>query len=384
MNASVVLRNRAALRFWTRVHLRATSGAQVVPPVTRREPGLSTVTVIVPCYNYARYLPACVTSVLTQQGVVVDVVVVDDASTDGTADLVEELAALDPRVRLVARPTNGGPVAAFNEGLRHVSGTYVVRLDADDLLTQGALARATDLMDEVSSVGLVYGRPRHFTGVVPVVRPRQARSWSIWPGAEWLAWRCRLGVNCITSPEVVMRTSVVQRLGGQHEELQHAHDMEMWMRVAGEADIARVNGVDQALHRDHELSRSTTLMAGALVDLRERRRAFELLLASDVFTAEVAARLGDSARRALAREALTRACRVYEQGRAREEPTDDLVRFAKETWPGATSLRVWSALVRRRTAGRQAGRRAARFFAPSGARKLCELVALRRWHRLGV
>ena len=208
-----------------------------------------TVTVVIPCFNYGRFLPDAVTSALSQDGVEVDVVVVDDRSTDDSLAVARALAVEHPAVRVLAHDTNQGPVATFNDGLEFVSGEFLVRLDADDLLTPGSLARAAALARCYPSVGLVYGHPRHFTSEPPAPRLR-VRSWTVWPGRHWLADRCRTGLNVITSPEVLMRTSVVQRVGGQ-QPLMHTHDMEMWLRISAFADVARVNGPDQAWHRDH-------------------------------------------------------------------------------------------------------------------------------------
>ena len=76
----------------------------------------------------------------------------------------------------------------------------------------------------------------------------RVRSWTVWPGRQWLADRCRSGLNVITSPEVVVRTSVIRRVGGQ-QPLAHTHDMEMWMRISAFSDVGRVDGPDQAWHR---------------------------------------------------------------------------------------------------------------------------------------
>jgi glycosyltransferase involved in cell wall biosynthesis len=103
--------------------------------VSQRPVRPPTVTVVVPCYNYARFLPAAVDSALAQDGVQVKVLIVDDASTDGSAEVARSLAGRDGRVRLIARPRNGGPVASFNDGLAAADGEYLIRLDADDLLT---------------------------------------------------------------------------------------------------------------------------------------------------------------------------------------------------------------------------------------------------------
>ena len=109
------------------------------PPVSSLDVGVRPrVTVVVPCFNYGRWLAGCVESALSQPGVQVDVVIVDDASTDNSLDVAQGLARCYPgRIRLVAQPRNRGHIPSVNEGMRHVSGDYVVKLDADDLLAPG-------------------------------------------------------------------------------------------------------------------------------------------------------------------------------------------------------------------------------------------------------
>lgn len=84
----------------------------------------ATVTIVIPNYNYARYLPHAVDSALTQRGVVTDVVIVDDASTDNSMEVAHKLAAADGRIRILAHRTNSGPVATFNDGPAAARGNF--------------------------------------------------------------------------------------------------------------------------------------------------------------------------------------------------------------------------------------------------------------------
>ena len=307
-------------------------------------PGIS---VLVPCYNYGRFLRACVQSILSQTGVDVEVVVLDDASDDETPEVAAALAAADQRVRVLHHERNLGPVATFNELLQWIRQEYSVLISADDLLTPGALARATSLLETHPSVGFVYGHPAHFAGHhLPPARAR-VRSWTVWSGAEWLALRCRRGVNCISSPEVVARSSLVRSLGELRPELPHTADMEMWMRMAAVADVGRVDGPDQAWYRVHPQSLQRTVHAGVLVDMEQRRDAFAWTFAGPGGLLPAAAELHDSARRALAAEALDRACQAYDRGRTAELPISQLVDFAVRLWPDASALPQWRALNRR-------------------------------------
>src|SRR5829696_2931566 len=103
-------------------------------PRGKRQAGAPLVSVVVPCYNQARFLGEAIESVLAQSHPLFEVVVVDDGSTDDTS----EVAARYPGVRLV-RQENRGLSGARNAGLARSRGEYVVFLDADDRLLPGAL-----------------------------------------------------------------------------------------------------------------------------------------------------------------------------------------------------------------------------------------------------
>jgi hypothetical protein len=273
---------------------------------------------------------------LDQTGVAVDVVIVDDASTDDSLAVARKLARADARVNVLAHTVNRGPVQTFNDGLAAATGEYLVRLDADDALTPGALARAAALAEAFPGVGMVYGHPLHFSGD-RLPRPRtEVEAWTVWSGRSWLLTRCRVGVNCITSPEVVMRASVVAEVGGQRD-LEHAHDMEMWCRLARAADVGWLSGPDQAWHREHDGSRSAR-QVDVLTDLDERADAFTTLFLDG---------LGDpgwdedalaTARRSLADEALTRVCQAYVRGWGGNATTDAYLAFAAAQQPDLSTL----------------------------------------------
>ena len=127
---------------------------------------LSSITVVVPAHNYGRFLTKCVESVLMQRDVKVKLIIMDDCSTDETPKVAEGLAASDARVSVVRSERNRGMIPTVNDGFARVDTEYVVKLDADDLLPPGALARATALLELQPNVAFVYGRPYHFSGPV--------------------------------------------------------------------------------------------------------------------------------------------------------------------------------------------------------------------------
>lgn len=307
-----------------------------------------TVSVVIPCYNYGRYLSQCVKSVLDQQGVHVDVLVIDDASSDGSAEIVSSLPAQDNRIRTICHETNQGHIATYNEGLAQASGDYVVLLSADDILTPGCLSRATSLMEAYPSVGLTYGFTVDFTDTnVPPART-VASSWIIWQGHSWIGYMCKTGRNLLRSPEAVMRTSVLHEIGYLRPELPHTADFELWMRAATTSDIGFVGGADQAYYRIHENNMHHPMVDIALGDVSHRLRAFDVIFSERSGLLADANSLRSAAHRALAREALGHAISAFARGIADRQPIDDYSSFAVKAWPDARRLAEWRVLCRLR------------------------------------
>lgn len=170
---------------------------------------MGTVDVVIPCYNYARYLRGCVRSVLSQADVSVRVLVIDDESSDETYEVGQELAASDKRVEFRRHHINKGHISTYNEGLIDWStAEYTVLLSADDLLAPGALSRAAQVMSRHETIGMVYGRAIDFLQDSDVDKVKTSAwdgAYTRWSGADWIERRCRAGHNVISSPEVVVR-----------------------------------------------------------------------------------------------------------------------------------------------------------------------------------
>jgi glycosyltransferase involved in cell wall biosynthesis len=116
--------------------------------------------VVIPAHNAARYLEACVRSVLPQLGAADEVIIVDDGSDDATREIAEGLG--DGRVIVASHPTNRGAAAARNTGLSIASGDVVDFLDADDLWAEGRMAAVRRLIEENPQCSAFSGWVAHF------------------------------------------------------------------------------------------------------------------------------------------------------------------------------------------------------------------------------
>lgn len=316
---------------------------------------LPRVKLIVPCYRYAGFLEGCVRSALEQRGVDVQVLVIDDCSPDETPEVAAGLVSRDPRVHYRRHDQNEGLISTANEGLKWAAdGDFTVLLSADDLLLPGSLYRAAAVMEAYPSVGMVYGRSlyAHEGRPLPRVRGRW-RGTDIWNGNDWIRLRCRSGHNCISSPEVVVRTSVQQKVGPYDLACYHCSDLQMWLRIAAVADIGYVRGIGQAIYRIQArgMFRSAAV---PMVDLTERRIAFDSFFAGAGSRLRDADRLHATVRRSLAQQALWQASRAVARGLdtgSDPAPVADLVEFAVDTYPEARRLAEWRGLQLRKAIG---------------------------------
>ena len=325
-----------------RIVLPRNTKAKVRRPY-QRHGSYPTVSVVIPCYNYGHYLAECVGSILEQPDVSVDVLIIDDASPDGSAEIARQLAAQHDQVTAICHTSNRGHIATYNEGLALAEGDYTVLLSADDMLTPGCLSRATSLMEEYPSVGLTYGFSAELTDAGrPPVRT-VATSWIIWQGHDWIAHKCKTGRNVLQSPEAVIRTKVLREIGGYRAHLPHAADFELWMRAAVVTDIGYVGGADQAYYRIHSSNMHHSTF-DVLADLTQRLRCFDDICTEHSGSLADSDTLRDAAHRTLSREALGHAISAYARGVADREPIDDYVIFAEKSWPNARQLREWRLL----------------------------------------
>jgi glycosyltransferase involved in cell wall biosynthesis len=348
----------------------------VRPRALTREPSVS---VVVPCYNYGHYLADLVDRLLSQSGVQVDIVVIDDCSPDGSGQVAADLARSDPRVRAILHENNLGHIATYNEGLAQVSGDYVVLLSADDLLPPGALGRATALMEAYPRVGLVYGFSQSFSGAVPDEPHARLRNWSVWSGEGWLTRLCTTGRNVISSPEVVMRSAAMREMVGYDPSMPHAADLDLWLRTALRWDVGRVNGPTQAWYRVHDSNMHLTTYAGMITDLVERRRLFTLFYDERATDRADIQPLRGQTMRALARTALRLG---FEANLTAAAPAElaEFAAFACETWPDIKRSRQW----RSYEAGPGSGARPTHLAARKFAAKVRAHLWWRRWRRYGI
>lgn len=320
---------------------------------------MSTVSVFVPSYDYAHFLPDAVGSVVAQEGVDVRVLILDDASRDHTPEVAARLTQ-DPRVEYVRHRVNRGHIATYNEGIDWSDGDYTVLLSADDMLTPGALQRATALLDAHPETVFAYGKAVRFRSGAALPAARQeARGGQahVFPGERWIESVCRAGTNFIAAPEVVVRTAAQKQAGGYNPRLPRTGDLEMWLRLASRGDVGWIEDSDQAYYRLHDENMHRTRLATARDTYEQRRAALRSFFDEQHGSLSDPDRLEALAMTALARRMLLEACRALDAGRddVSGTPVTELVALARET-ADVAGLREYRALSWRLRLGPQVTR----------------------------
>ncbi|HWD20260.1 MAG TPA: glycosyltransferase [Verrucomicrobiae bacterium] len=118
---------------------------------------LPTLSVVLPNYNHGEHLGRCLASILSQSVAALEVIVVDDGSTDNSVAIMEELARQHPVIRFLRNEKNSGAVFSFNRGIDAATGDYLVMVAADDELRPGYFEKALRLLAQHPGAGICAG-----------------------------------------------------------------------------------------------------------------------------------------------------------------------------------------------------------------------------------
>ena len=192
------------------------------------------VTVVIPAYNAENTIRRAVESVRLQNYAPIEIIVVDDASRDGTAAVVESFR--DPTIVLIHRLANGGASAATNTGLRRAQGEFVAFLDADDEWLPGKLDKQVALISAYPQMTFVSCGGRFISSSGHV---REEFGMRI-PAVSSDLWRKLLADTYVAKPCVLARRSAFAQVGEFDEKLPVAEDQDMWIRLAAVGDVGAV------------------------------------------------------------------------------------------------------------------------------------------------
>jgi glycosyltransferase involved in cell wall biosynthesis len=193
------------------------------------------VSVVMSVYNGARYLHAAVESVLSQQGVVFEFVIIDDGSTDESGAILDEYAARDARVRVIHQD-NTGLTRALIRGCSEARGVFIARQDADDVSLPGRLATLANLMRSDDRLAFVSSH-------VHVVDPDGERLLTHTPPSDPHEATALLFEGKSGPPghgSVMFRRDVYEAVGGYRTEFYFAQDCDLWLRLGEQGMLGYV------------------------------------------------------------------------------------------------------------------------------------------------
>lgn len=226
------------------------------------------VSVVMPVYNAGRFLPEAIDSVIAQTYTHWELVAIDDASTDGSWDVLQGYAAREPRVRVFRQPKNLGIVAARNRAFTESSpeSRYFAVLDSDDV----ALPERLSLQ-----VAFLEGHPEHMVvGGHTVIIDERSREVGVrrYPVAYEDICRVITRENPIAQPTVMIRRSVLDEVGVYDPHFSRCQDYDLWLRIAAKHPIANLDTVTLRYRLSPSQGKRTHLYETLRLSLELQRR----------------------------------------------------------------------------------------------------------------
>jgi len=266
-------------------------------PLNEDRPSVS---VVIPTYNCARYLPEAVDSVLAQTYRDFETIVVDDGSTDNTPEV---LAPYGDQIRVI-RQANAGRSAARNAGVLAAQGEYIAFLDADDLWLPQKLEKQIALLDARPEVGWVYSDFRRFSEEGPERACNFAEA-GIDEPPEGIVLISLMSSFLTCTDTIVVRAECLRRVGPFDVSLPVQQDQDMWIRLACECQAGCVPEV-LALYRQH--SEQVTRQASQMLYAYCGWRVYSKLLRAE--RRQLGPRLPGDAARVAHRRLASYACAI--------------------------------------------------------------------------
>lgn len=216
------------------------------------------VSVVIPVFNGESFLREAVESVLAQKYSPVEIIIVDDGSTDGTEAVARSL----PETVRYLHQSNQGPAAARNRGIEHAQGSLIAFADADDLWPEGKLELQLPYLLRDPAIEIVMGRIQQVRLSKTVDGETQAQEF-----AE-PAFSVNLG-------SAVIRKSVFERVGLFDETMRYSEDVDWFMRAReGGAAIITIDAVT-LLYRQHEQNMTRGKSTSELNVLKALKRSLD-------------------------------------------------------------------------------------------------------------
>jgi hypothetical protein len=198
-------------------------------------------------YNGARFLDQAINSIRGQSYGDFEFIIVDDGSTDATPAILSGHAAADPRIRILPQE-NRGLIESLNRGFAAATGTYIARMDADDLAKPYRLEKELDFLAENPGIALVGGAVEVIDVEAQVLDTIRLPSEPVQVRRHMRELGCALA-----HPTVLFRRSILKEVAGFRKAYRHAEDYDLWLRMLEKFDLANLDEVLLS-YRRHDAS----------------------------------------------------------------------------------------------------------------------------------
>jgi glycosyltransferase involved in cell wall biosynthesis len=196
------------------------------------------VSVVIKSYNHATFVAQSIQSILDQSFQDFEIVVTDDASNDGTPDVIRSFA--DPRINLQVFPKNRGISAAMNATLARARGELIAILNSDDYALPGRLERQVAFLDANPDIAAVFTMPmavdENGAPTAPFFDFRRALELADFSRRSWLRQFYFFG-NVLCAPSAMIRRATYASCGEYDLRMTNVQDLDMWVRLAARAPI---------------------------------------------------------------------------------------------------------------------------------------------------
>jgi glycosyltransferase involved in cell wall biosynthesis len=234
------------------------------------------VSVIIPTYNRSALVPGAIDSVLLQTYSNHEVIVVDDASTDDTAERLQD--RYGQKIKYIKQSANTGPSAARNAGMHMAQGTYIAFLDDDDEWLPDKLSLQVPVMQQNPDVGVVY------CGCF-LVDEGGAVIGQIKPEKRGYIFNDLLHKNYLITSAALIRKELLEKTGGFDETLSACEDWDLWIRISQrclieyiDKPLLRYKGHRHNIHHDmHKMEKNTFMVFDKYlpaIDIPSRNRIY--------------------------------------------------------------------------------------------------------------
>ncbi|HSS95800.1 MAG TPA: glycosyltransferase [Terriglobales bacterium] len=221
--------------------------AMEITVAPRHEVGSPVLSVLLPVYNAERYLRQSVCSVLAQTFDNFELLALDDGSTDKSLAILREYELNDSRLRVLSWSQNRGLVPTLNELIANARGRFLARVDADDICFPQRFARQVSFLDlhaDHALVGTFCELINNLGQRIGILKH---------PLDHDEIDRLQLeGRTCVSHTSVLLRRSIISKIGGYDPQFLHAEDLDLWLRLAEYGKIANIPEVltQYRLHED--------------------------------------------------------------------------------------------------------------------------------------